>query len=141
MNDVDRELYAEVIAQRNAYYIEVARLRAELAAERERVEAATHYATQITVWTVETFFEPDKTGWKPLTELLGVLSQLDNALVGVREKRDKLREALVKARGLVSGAFVNRRLDHDVAIFQHSAVMEAIAAIAAVLAETGGGDE
>lgn len=73
---------------------EVARLRAELAAERERAEAATHYATQITVWTVETFFEPDKTGWKPLTELLGVLSQLDNALVGVREKRDKLREAL-----------------------------------------------
>ena len=128
-------------ADLRAELAENARLRAELAAERERVEAATHYATQITVWTVETFFEPDKTGWKPLTELLGVLSQLDNALVGVREKRDKLREALVKARGLVSGAFVNRRLDHDVAIFQHSAVMEAIAAIAAVLAETGGEDE
>jgi hypothetical protein len=80
---------------------EIERLRAELAAERERAEAATHYATQITVWTVETFFEPDKTGWEPLTGLLGVLSQLDNAIVGVREKHNaalanvaKLREAL-----------------------------------------------
>jgi hypothetical protein len=78
--------------------LEIIRLNDELAAERERVEAATHYATQITVWTVETFFEPDKTGWKPLTELLGVLSQLDNALVGVREKRDKLRESILKIK-------------------------------------------
>ncbi len=79
-------------------------LTAELAVERERAEAATHYATQITVWTVETFFEPDKTGWKPLTELLGVLSQLDNALVGVREKRDKLREALVRTKEVLRRA-------------------------------------
>jgi hypothetical protein len=92
---------------------ENARLRAELAAERERVEAATHYATQITVWTVETFFEPDKTGWKPLTELLGVLSQLDNALVGVREKRDKLREALERARVYVNAEFLRRAAGDD----------------------------
>ncbi len=124
---------------------ENARLRAELAAERERVEAATHYATQITVWTVETFFEPDKTGWKPLTELLGVLSQLDNALVGVREKRDKLREALERAREAlirISEKDTNADIVNGLEEGPCARIADkAIGAIADVLRETGVLDE
>jgi hypothetical protein len=45
------------------------------------------YATQLATWTWEKHYRDDSPDWRPLPDLMGVLTQIDNMLTGLVRAR------------------------------------------------------
>lgn len=88
------KLAAEVAA--SAYSLSV-----ELAKARTEMERATLYASDLARVLVRKHY-PENTGWQPLPDLIGILTQIDNATAGLRRSPapgiDWKRVAEVRAR-------------------------------------------
>jgi hypothetical protein len=78
---------------------------AEIARLEDENEQALKYATSFLVSFVNEHCDPIG-GWKPLPDLMGVLTQLDNATTVVRDikaENERMREALEKLHHAVCG--------------------------------------
>jgi hypothetical protein len=80
-NGVDRELYAEVILQRNAFASEVAKLRADLAAAKKELEEA---ADDIAAWGAYAgdYFKDKHDLEGDVARVRGAAARIDAALKG-----------------------------------------------------------
>jgi hypothetical protein len=81
MTDLERQL-ATPLGDIRTFEIDQLRARIEaLTAERD---AAVAYATRLAQSLVSQYY-PGNTGWQPLPDLYGLLTQIDNATTGIAE--------------------------------------------------------
>jgi hypothetical protein len=85
-------LVAELKVLRSDLTMTAAWERRALDAEAE-IERATAYLRNLVCAFCKEHF-PENTEWRPLPDLLGMLTQMDNASTVVRDYRAKLREAV-----------------------------------------------
>lgn len=67
----------------------VARYRRRLLAARAEPSAAHGYAQRLAISLWERHYKTDAPDWKPLPDLMGVLSQIDNMLTGLQRATPK----------------------------------------------------
>lgn len=70
---------------------QIAALQAELAEARDELRSLIE-----SIWKAE--YRREAPEWKPLPELIGMITQIDNMYAGVRSQRDQARWDLAEAR-------------------------------------------